>query len=151
MRCPTCSSLLEAKKISDLSLDICQKGCGGIWFDRGELEKIDQDSISLPSNILRPVKFQNVVIDRAKERNCPKCSSNPLDKNIYDNQYEIEIDSCFKCGGIWLDLGEIETLREHNSSKEERAEVIESFIEKAKSEDPVKKKRLNAVIELIFK
>lgn len=151
MRCPACSLELETKTVSDLNLDICQKGCGGIWFDQGELEKIDQDSEILHADVLRPVKNQNVVIDRGKQRYCPKCSSNPLDKNIYDSQYHIEIDSCFKCAGIWLDLGEIEALRTHNSSKEERVEVINSFIEKVESSDPLKKKRLIAVIQLLFK
>lgn len=151
MRCPSCSSQLEEKKVNNLILDICQSGCGGIWFDAGELEKIDDTSENVPKEILRPIKNQNVVIDRSKQRNCPKCSSSPLNNNAYNEQYHIEIDNCLTCGGIWLDLGEIETLRSHNTSQTERTSIINAFMEKVKSSDPVKKKRLAAVIQLLFK
>lgn len=38
--------------------------------------------------------------------NCPKCNSEM--KAVKDNG--IEVDQCINCGGIWLDLGELEEI-----------------------------------------
>ena len=42
MQCPSCNSALEKFKDGDLELDACKNGCGGIWFNRDELLKIDE-------------------------------------------------------------------------------------------------------------
>ena len=44
---------------------------------------------------------------------CPNCS-NPLIVIEFD---EIETDYCIKCKGIWLDAGELESLLEDSSAK----------------------------------
>jgi len=45
---------------------------------------------------------------------CPRCDGKLLESKVD----EVSIDSCDKCGGIWLDSGELETLmtREKDSS-----------------------------------
>lgn len=40
MKCPACNGELFPIKAGDVALDICEKGCGGVWFDRMELKKI---------------------------------------------------------------------------------------------------------------
>ncbi len=42
MNCPACKNTLEAITIENITLDVCQNGCGGIWFDNFELMKIDE-------------------------------------------------------------------------------------------------------------
>lgn len=37
---------------------------------------------------------------------CPKCTAD-LDKAIV---YDVEVDACPRCGGLWLDAGEIQRL-----------------------------------------
>ena len=39
LACPKCQSKLESYSFMEILLDRCA-GCGGIWFDRGELEQI---------------------------------------------------------------------------------------------------------------
>ena len=39
MFCPSCQNTLRERQRNDVMLDICP-GCGGVWLDRGELEKL---------------------------------------------------------------------------------------------------------------
>jgi Zn-finger nucleic acid-binding protein len=39
MFCPKCQNTLRERRRDDVMLDICP-GCGGVWLDRGELEKL---------------------------------------------------------------------------------------------------------------
>ena len=39
MNCPACGNVLKEMTVSDISVDVCQGGCGGIWFDNFELKK----------------------------------------------------------------------------------------------------------------
>ena len=43
--------------------------------------------------------------------NCPRC-----DGSLKTNHFEgVVIDTCEKCGGVWLDSGEFEQLTKHES------------------------------------
>jgi Zn-finger nucleic acid-binding protein len=39
MFCPSCQNTLRERERNGVMLDICP-GCGGVWLDRGELEKL---------------------------------------------------------------------------------------------------------------
>src|SRR5687768_10642519 len=39
MFCPSCQNTLRERERDGVMLDICP-GCGGVWLDRGELEKL---------------------------------------------------------------------------------------------------------------
>ena len=39
LTCPACDNTLTQIKVSNIVVDICQNGCGGIWFDKNELKK----------------------------------------------------------------------------------------------------------------
>lgn len=42
---------------------------------------------------------------------CPRCDGNLLESKVD----EVSIDTCEKCGGVWLDSGELEQLTKHDS------------------------------------
>ncbi len=42
MKCPACGNALTEKTVDPITLDVCQGGCGGIWFDNFELQKVDE-------------------------------------------------------------------------------------------------------------
>ena len=46
MNCPVCSNALTEINARGTKVDICQKGCGGIWFDRFELSQVDNPYVS---------------------------------------------------------------------------------------------------------
>jgi uncharacterized protein len=37
MKCPACFNELTQLQVGSLVVDVCQGGCGGIWFDAFEL------------------------------------------------------------------------------------------------------------------
>jgi hypothetical protein len=39
LRCPKCPGFLESYTLKDFPLDRCQS-CGGVWFDKAEIEAI---------------------------------------------------------------------------------------------------------------
>jgi len=106
-KCPVCSTNLHEEKMSSEEIDRCP-GCGGIFFDRGELESI----ISLVKTF-NSIKLKETDIDTITESegnrilNCPVDNS-PMEKKEIAGTI---IDSCPECEGIWLDNHEITALK----------------------------------------
>lgn len=42
---------------------------------------------------------------------CPRCDGSLVESKVD----EVSIDTCEKCGGVWLDSGELEQLTKHDS------------------------------------
>ena len=103
MKCPACKNPLREKGASGMTLDLCYGGCGGIWFDAGELERVDTRAASTLHSIWQvppeKIKF-------TEPRVCPRCPEQVLERKWFSESKEVEIDQCPKCGGIWLDAGE---------------------------------------------
>lgn len=150
MNCPACSKPLKEISVRNITVDVCSDGCGGVWFDREELEGFDHHSEEAPLELLRPVKNQNVAVDREADRKCPRCVDTLMWRKNYRSQYHLVVDFCPKCGGLFLDMGELEALRELNTNSGERQRVID-WVNSLRSEgnDEVPE-RLRAVVELIF-
>jgi len=103
MKCPACKGPLREKSAGGMTLDICYGGCGGIWFDPTELERVDaRAATTLHTVWVDP--YKKVVL--TEPRLCPRCPNQVLDRRWFSETKEVEIDQCAKCGGIWLDAGE---------------------------------------------
>lgn len=149
MKCPACSGTLMAVSAGSATLNVCLQQCGGIWFDRAELEKFDEHREPIAENLLRAVKNSNVVIDHRKERDCPKCSGQKLAKRHYDSEHNVEIDECESCSGIWLDLGELHVLRMQDKTADERSKIAEDYAKAHLGKENVPK-GVKAVFRLLF-
>jgi len=114
-------------KVADLVVDVCQGGCGGIWFDRFELNKVDEPHESLGESLLDVERDENVVVDHEKKRNCPRCGDVVLKRYFFSVKREIEVDECPKCAGFWLDQGELGAIRGQFESEEARKEAAEQY------------------------
>lgn len=148
MICPRCKtrgeiSYLKKANLDNIQVDICEK-CGGIWFDKDELgqaTKVTQEEIqkleSLLENTQQIEKFEDV------ELNCPTCDL-PMMKYRYMYTSNIYIDSCEKCGGIWIDKGEliqiINYLEESSKVDPEREAAVLQKISQIKVEYQLKEK-----------
>ncbi|RKZ31105.1 hypothetical protein DRQ33_07330, partial [bacterium] len=42
MKCPACGKELTRMKTGEIIVDVCKGGCGGIWFDKWELDRVDE-------------------------------------------------------------------------------------------------------------
>ena len=152
MKCPSCSSSLAAVKADDVLLELCSTGCGGIWFDQGELAKFDEPHEPIGQHILRALKDANVVVDHSKQRFCPKCVSHSLSRLYYDSQKDVEVDQCTQCSGFWLDLGELHRLRTQTKASADMQKVYNDYVDAhlKKSSGKELPKSVLAVFRLLF-
>lgn len=125
MKCPACEGSLNECKIGDVALDICQSGCGGVWFDWKELKKFDEPHEVIPEGVL---KSSNSSRKKSGVRFCPKCEGEELCLRYNDIKNEVEIDQCLKCSGIWLDTGELKKIRSQYQTEEERFKAADNWL-----------------------
>jgi hypothetical protein len=103
MICPSCKNPLREKGAGGMILDVCYGGCGGIWFDATELERVSASAAATLHTIWN-VPTSNVKL--TEPRWCPRCPDLVLERKWFSETKQVEIDQCPKCGGIWLDAGE---------------------------------------------
>ena len=109
MKCPACKNPLREKDAGGMTLDVCYGGCGGIWFDATELERVSARAATTLHTIW------SVPVPSAKlnePRMCPRCPELVLERKWFSASKQVEIDQCAKCGGIWLDAGEFSRIYE---------------------------------------
>ncbi len=125
MNCPRCARELQVVSVGGVKVDVCQNGCGGIWFDAFELERMDQPDESA-GWLLENMRVDiGTPIDLDDPVDCPRCQGVPLMRQKYPSDPKIIIDKCRVCGGIWLDFGELFGIRSSNpASAEATAQVL---------------------------
>ena len=128
MKCPACENELQEMTVSDITVDVCKGGCGGIWFDNFELKKFDEPHESAGQELLDIERDENIVIDHTKKRNCPKCNEMVMMRRFFSTKKEVEVDECPNCAGFWLDSGELEKIRNLFSSEEEKKAAAEEYL-----------------------
>jgi uncharacterized protein len=50
--CPACGNSLTTTTAGRITVDVCERGCGGIWFDRYELMRVDEADESAGEGLL---------------------------------------------------------------------------------------------------
>lgn len=119
MTCPKCSGQkLEAVVVDGTEVDRCP-ACGGVWFDKGELG----EALRAAARQLAPLVSEGSAPagpggpgpalandpDRVRGR-CPRDRRELL---AVDSARlpELTVDQCSLCSGVWLDGGELASLR----------------------------------------
>ena len=102
--CPRDHTRLVAEKLAvrgpDVTIDRCPK-CGGIFLDKNELARITGD-VKLNAHLRDEVGH-----DSDTDILCPSCGG------IMDGEDVggATVDVCLTCFGLWLDRGELDTLK----------------------------------------
>jgi Zn-finger nucleic acid-binding protein len=109
MKCPACKRQLREKGVGEFTVDMCYGGCGGLWFDATELERVSARAAAVLHTIWQP---PNRSESPDAPRMCPRCPEQLLDRKWFSDARTVEIDQCPKCGGIWLDDGEFTRIHE---------------------------------------
>lgn len=156
MKCPACKNDLVEIIVDDIAVDVCQNGCGGIWFDRFELQKVDEPHECAGEKLLNINKDSHVSVDHEVRLNCPKCKDTIMMRHFFSAKKEVEVDECPKCAGYWLDSGELGRIRDQFGSEKERkaaaqkyfAEVFDVELAKMKSESDEKGKKAKKIANL---
>jgi uncharacterized protein len=111
MKCPACFNELVEMTVGRLTVDVCQGGCGGIWFDAFELQQADEESETVGEPLLRIERDETLVVDPTRKRECPRCEAIKLHRHFFSARRQVEVDQCPNCGGYWLDAGELALIR----------------------------------------
>lgn len=132
--CPACDNKLAEVAQSGITVDVCQNGCGGMWFDNQELDrvlKLDEPAIG---GLLKLGKHTPTKNDPAMKRNCPRCVRIHLQRHFFSLARGVEVDTCYACGGVWVDAQGFIAVRAEYPSKEERSRLAAQWLKERDEE-----------------
>ena len=115
MKCPACFNELTQFQVGDFTVDACQGGCGGIWFDAFELQRVDEERETAGEPLLSLQRDERLVVDSSRKRECPRCAGVKLHRHFWSAKRQVEVDQCPNCAGYWLDAGELASIRAEKS------------------------------------
>lgn len=110
-------------------MDVCEGGCGGIWFDNYELKKFDEPFEADGEELLSISRDENAGVDRGAKRRCPICPEFTMMRHFSSVKRQVEVDECPNCGGFWLDAGELAGIRQLYGSEEEGVKAAEKYFQ----------------------
>lgn len=122
MNCPACDRALTEIQVGHLKVDACLDGCGGVWFDAFELQRVDDPGETAGDLLVEVPRDPTLAVDFARKRACPRCPDVKLKRHFFSARRRVEVDHCPNCGGYWLDHGELEGIRMEKA--EEAAEKV---------------------------
>ena len=135
MKCPACGNALQTMTVKDVAVDVCKGGCGGIWFDNYELKKFDEPHEAAGQALLEIERGEKVRVDHTKRRNCPKCDNIVMMRHFFSVKHQVEVDECPRCGGVWLDYGELGAIRDMYESEAQREKAAEEYFKEVLGPD----------------
>ena len=151
MQCPVCGNGLTEMTAGGITVDACAGGCGGIWFDRYELMRVDESHESAGEDLLSIERDPNLSVDRTKRLRCPKGDDAVMARHFFSAKRGVTVDDCPQCGGHWLDPGELSTIRAEYASEADREKAAQEYFsdlfdpglaaEHAKSEEELARAR----------
>jgi uncharacterized protein len=127
MECPVCDTELTRMTVGGITVDACEGGCGGIWFDRYELMRVDEAAESAGERLLEVERDPDLKVKLSKRLECPKCPRVVMMRHFFSVKRQVVVDECPNCGGHWLDPGELRTIRTEYASEEERNQAASEF------------------------
>lgn len=133
MICPACGNELSKFTIDNIEFDVCKGGCGGVWFDWFELQKVDEQHESAGEELLDIQQDPKVNVDFSQKRKCPKCGDVVMMQHFFSVKRKVMVDECPKCGGFWLDCGELREIRSQFKNEEEKEKAAKKFVEEVAS------------------
>lgn len=112
MKCPACFNELTEVQVGAVAVDICDGGCGGIWFDAFELQRVDEAHEAAGDHLINLKRDPKLHVDHSRKRACPRCDGIKLKRHLFSPKHRVEVDHCPNCAGYWLDAGELEKIRQ---------------------------------------
>ena len=129
MKCPACDRELSEQTAGPITVDVCRGGCGGIWFDRFEFDKVDEGHEGAGEVLLDIERDPGFQVDTEKRRGCPKCDGIVMRRHFFSSKREVELDECPNCAGTWLDHGELGSLRSQFGDEKEREKAAHQYFD----------------------
>jgi len=137
--CPNDGTRLQRRTFQGTTIDFCES-CGGAYFDKGEIEAlIDANVNEQQFNSTQVSSFQHYSTTVNNE--CPRCRGTfqKISKTSDEKTYDIFV--CKDCGGIWLNKGMYQLIKEKRIDQDTLQQKTLSLTE---AQDGDQKKALNA-------
>ncbi len=109
MQCPACGNELLPETRNNTTYHVCEGACGGVWFERLELEKCDDASIYLGED-LQINKAACPGLNQSRRYTCPSCENIIMKRRYLDAIEDVMTDECSSCGGFWLNGDDFEEM-----------------------------------------
>ena len=103
--CPSCATLsMEKHEFHQQEVEKCHE-CHGIWLERGELDS----ALSIAENDNDQVSLEDSLGDKLgdSKRHCHVCDQTLARYHLMPG-FEVEVDTCSRCSGVWIDNEELE-------------------------------------------
>lgn len=137
VKCPACNHLLTNRHLNGVLIDVCDGGCGGMWLDAFELNRLDESHEVEDDRLIRPLLNPESNPSPADKRSCPRCVSAVMRRHFFSAQRDIEVDTCPQCGGVWLDCGELQRIRVEKSARsDDRTISVVEFLRQRRAQKP---------------
>lgn len=130
MQCPACQHALLPLQVGTVTVDACDGGCGGVWFDAFELKKVDEAHESEGQLLLNLRRDPGLEVDRELRRKCPRCLTHVMMRHYTSPKKLVLVDECPGCGGYWLDAGELAAMRQEHGNEVERDRATREHLSK---------------------
>lgn len=113
--CPDDNLPLEPRTLRNVTVDVCKK-CAGVFFDEGEINRLRLDGNNAMVELEDEVRpsddhLVDFMVMKETPRACPNCRSS-MDKMRYLYNSPVMLDSCSNCGGVWVEDGELRSMRD---------------------------------------
>ena len=127
MDCPVCGKSMVEEDFGGVQVDVCSKGCKGIWFDWLELVRLDENDEGAGQALEEALKSPRVNEANREKLYCPKCGS-AMHAHKYTSAKEVSVDECYACGGFFLDSGELTEVRDNYMSDQEQEAYVDKLL-----------------------
>ena len=149
MKCPVCGMEMVQKNFG-VNVEVCENGCKGIWFDQGELRMLDQNNEGAGAALETALRSPRSNDAQRGPITCPKCGIR-MHTHKFERDPEVNVDECYKCGGFFLDSGELTEIRNNymtdaqvNAYADKIANSVPEYV-KAEQNLETEQKRLEAI------
>jgi Zn-finger nucleic acid-binding protein len=108
LSCPRCRQTLIPRGVMvegrAVVVDICARGCGGVWLDDGDT----RSGLDVSDDLLEiaPEASPAPLVDRSQPVQCPVCEVTML-RYRWNYQSPVALDQCSRGCGTWVDGGEV--------------------------------------------
>lgn len=108
MNCPACGKSMVEKDFGGVKVDVCENGCKSIWFDGCELPNIDSHHEGFVKALKEALKAPGRSESDRCKLNCPICNIS-MQQHMFQKSKVLIVNECYKCGGFFMDSGELIT------------------------------------------
>ena len=109
MHCPACGHEFIEQNIDQVTLHVCDNGCGGVWLSWHDLSKFNEP-IEPAQTPLMIHKSENCIFSTSPQYGCPHCTNIMMIRRYVRVLDEVVIDECPSCGGIWVNGDDLDDI-----------------------------------------